>query len=159
MLLILTVLLAGLLAPTQDSSWREASELRCGHETLLIGVIDQKAQVFASCDSEGDETLMRISVQNQAKNFRAPLREFSIGFCGPNVIGGAGPTGWTATVEDQETITYSLVDELADELGVPSGRRESGFVVRLRGGWRRSGSDRARWGERIVASFTSHACL
>jgi hypothetical protein len=140
--------------PTFDLSDRD-----CRSE-VLISVIEG-AHVYASCASVGSERIMRVSVSNQAAGEDGPLRDFSIGFCGPSVIAASAQAGWTTKVEGDErhSITWSLPDNLVSTLGIPSGARMGGFVVRLKPGWKRSRSDSAWWGEsKIVAQVTTHDC-
>ena len=127
---------------------------------VLISMIEG-ANVFASCASDRDERIMRISVSNQAGDKEGPLRDFSVGFCGPSVIQASGPSGWVAKVEGDErhSVTWSLPDDSVDRMGIRSGVRASGFFVRLKPGWTRSRSDSAWWGEsHVVAQVTTHDC-
>jgi hypothetical protein len=137
----------------------DLSDRDCKNE-VLISIIEA-AHVFASCASESDERIMRISVSNRAGDKEGPLRDFSVGFCGPSVIQASGPSGWVATIEGDErhSVTWSLADDLVDKLGIRSGVRASGFLVRLKPGWTRSRSDSAWWGDsHIVAQVTTHDC-
>ena len=137
----------------------DLSDPDCRSE-VLISVIDG-ARVYASCTSAGSERIMRVSVSNQAAAEAGRLRDFSIGFCGPSVIGASAQAGWTTKAEGDErhSITWSLPDDLVGTLGIPSGARTGGFVVHLKPGWKRSRSDSAWWGEsKIVAQLTTHDC-
>jgi hypothetical protein len=137
----------------------DLSDQNCRGE-LLISVIEG-ARVYASCVSAGPERIMHVSVSNQAVAEAGPLRDFSIGFCGLSVIAASAKTGWTTKIEGDErhSVTWSLPDDLVSTLGIPSGARMGGFVVRLKPGWKRSRSDSAWWGEsKIVAQATTHDC-
>ena len=158
--IVLSVLIADLLWPLQGQEpVFDLSDRDCQTE-VLISIIEG-AHVFASCASESAERIMRVSVSNLAVAEKGPLRDFSIGFCGPSVIGASAPTGWVAEIEgdEQHSVTWSLPDDSVGKLGIPSGARTSGFVVRLKPGWKRSRSDSAWWGEsNIVAQVTTHDC-
>jgi hypothetical protein len=129
-------------------------------DEVLIAVIEG-AHVFAWCASEGDDRILKVSITNNAKEKHGPLRDFSVGFCGPSVIQVSGPSGWVAKIEGDErhSVTWSLSDDLVDRLGIRSGVRASGFLVRLKAGWKRSRSESAGWGDsHIVAQATTHDC-
>jgi hypothetical protein len=117
----------------------------CRSEVLVAVIGD--ARVYASCFSEGSERVMRVSVSNDTRANDGLLWHFSIQFCGPSVISGSAQVGWVTTVEgdDRQTITWSLPDHLVGSLGLPSGARQGGFVVRLKPGWRMSRSTFAYW--------------
>lgn len=137
----------------------DLSDRDCKNE-ILISIIEG-AHVFASCASDRDERIMRISISNRAGDKDGPLRELSVGFCGPSVIQASGPSGWVAKIEGDErhSVTWSLPDDLVDRLGIRSGVRASGFLVRLRPGWTRSRSDSAWWGDsHLIAQVTTHDC-
>jgi hypothetical protein len=138
----------------------DLSDRDCKDE-VLISVIHEGAHVFASCASDGGDRIMRISVSNHPGKKDGPLRDFSVGFCGPSIIQTSGPSGWVAKVEGDErhSVTWSLADDSVERLGIRSGVRASGFLVRLKPGWRRSRSDSARWGDsHSVAQETTHDC-
>jgi hypothetical protein len=137
----------------------DLSDQNCRAE-VLISTIDG-AHVYASCVSVGAERIMHISVTNLARAEVGRLRDFSIGFCGPSVVGASAQNGWVAKVEGRErhNVTWSLTDDLVDTFGIPSRARVGGFVVQLKPGWKRSRSDSARWGEsKITAQVTTHDC-
>lgn len=156
----LSVVVLLLFAPlaAQDVTF-DLSDRSCKDE-VLISVIDG-AQVYASCRSAGSERIMEVSVRNMAPAEVGRLRDFSIGFCGSSVIGAVAPEGWAAKVEGdvQQSVTWSLPDDLVATHGIPSHEKAGGFVVRLKAGWKRSRSDSAWWGDsRIVAQSTTHDC-
>lgn len=156
----LTILLVLFLSPLigQERVFH-LSDRDCRSE-VLISVIEG-ARVYASCVSVGSERIMRVSVSNQAAAEAGPLRDFSIGFCGPSAIAASAQAGWITKVEgdDRHSITWSLPDHLVGTLGIPSGARVGGFVVRLKPGWRRSRSGSAWWGEsKILAQMATHDC-
>lgn len=155
-----TVFLLLLFSPAQaPQPVFDLTDRDCKDE-VLISVIEG-AHVFASCASEGGDRIMKMSVRNNAREKDGPLRDFSVGFCGPSVIQASGPSGWVAKIEGDErhSVTWSLADDLVGRLGIRSGARASGFLVRLKAGWTRSRSDSARWGDsHIVAEATTHDC-
>jgi len=154
-----TVLLLLLSLAQAPQPLFDLSDRNCKND-VLISIIEE-AHVFASCASERDERIMRISVSNQAGDQEGPLRDFSVGFCGRSVIQASGPNGWVAKIEGDErhSVTWSLPDDLVDRLGIRSGVRASGFLVRLEPGWTRSRSDSAWWGEsHLVVQATTHDC-
>ena len=158
-LITVSVLVVLFLSPLVGQPAFDLSDRDCRGE-VLISVIDG-AHVYASCASARSERIMRVSVSNQAAAEAGPLRDFSIGFCGPSVIAASAPANWTTTIDsdDRHSITWSLPDDLVGTLGIPSGARTGGFVVFLKPGWKRSRSDSARWGEsKIVAQATTHDC-
>lgn len=153
--LLLLFSLAQVPQPVFDLSDRDC------RDEVLISVIHEGAHVFASCASDGGDRIVRISVRNHSNEKDGPLRDFSVGFCGPSIIQASGPSGWVAKVEGDErhSVRWSLADDLVDKLGIRSGVRASGFLVRLKPGWTRSRSDSARWGDSdIVAQVTTHDC-
>src|ERR1700719_1839343 len=85
----------------------DLSDQNCRAE-VLTSIVD-RAHIYASCDSIGAERIMRISVSNLARSDVGRLRDFSIGFCGPSVVGASAPNGWVAKVEGDErhTVTWS----------------------------------------------------
>jgi hypothetical protein len=148
---------AALRMAGQDRPVFDLSDRDCQDE-VLISIIDD-ARVHASCATDGDERIMRVSVTNVAPPEKGRLRDFSIGFCGPSVVRASGPAGWEVKIDEEESVTWSLPDSLVDERGIPSGSRLEGFIIRLRPGWKRSRSDSAWWGEaNIVAQVTTHDC-
>jgi hypothetical protein len=127
---------------------------------MLISQLDEM-YVYASCTSSSSERTMRVSVANRAAMDLGPLHDFSIGFCGPSVINVSAAPGWEAKVEglERHDVTWSLPDSLIDSLGIRSGGRADGFVVRLKPGWSRSRSVSAWWGDaHIVTQLTTHDC-
>lgn len=133
----------------------DLSDKDCRDE-VLISVVEG-ARIYASCAQSGSERIMRVSVSNLADAKMGQLRDFSIGFCGPSVIGASAQSGWIAKIEgdDRHNVTWSLADGLVESLGIPSRARVGGFIVRLKPGWKRSRSDSAWWGEsNIVAQIT-----
>jgi len=158
--IVLPVLVLLFLSPLvgQEPAF-DLSDRDCRRE-VLISVIDG-AHVYASCASARSEWIMRVSVSNRAAAEAGPLRELSIGFCGPSVISASALAGWATKIDgdDRHSITWSLPDDLVGTLGIPSGARARGFVVFLKTGWKRSRSDSARWGEsKVVAQTTTHDC-
>ena len=127
---------------------------------MLISKVDSM-YVFASCNTSGSERVTQVSVVNRATPNLGPLRDFSIGFCGPSVISVTAPGGWVSKIEGQERheVTWSLPDGLVESQGVRSGVRVDGFILRLKPGWKRSRADSAWWGEsNIVTKATTHDC-
>jgi len=102
---------------------------------VLIAEVDD-ARIYASCVAAGTERIMHVSVRHLAAPGDGPLRESSIEFCGPSVIDASAPTGWTVSVdrEERHSVEWSLPDALVATLGIPSGVKSGGFVVRLRPG-------------------------
>ena len=149
----LFVLLASLLAAPQDQRpVFDLSDRSCKNEVSIRFI--EGTQVIASCASDGDARIMRISVSNLARAEKGPLRGFLIQFCGPSAIQASGPAGWVAKIEGHErggderhSVTWSLPDDLVDTVGIPSGARASEFLVRLKPGWALSRTVSARWGD------------
>jgi hypothetical protein len=131
---------------------------QCKDETLIAVV--EGARINASCETEGVERVMHISVTNLAAPFIGTLRAFSIGFCGNAVIGASAQSGWVSTVSQDAdaSVDWTLEKDQADAFGVPSRARVGGFIVRLKPGWRRSRSASAQWESSSTAITTTHDC-
>lgn len=72
----------------------DLSDKDCRDE-VLISVVEG-ARIYASCAQSGSERIMRVSVSNLADAKMGQLRDFSIGFCAPSVIGASAQSGWIA---------------------------------------------------------------
>jgi hypothetical protein len=151
-------LLAIATATAGQSDAIDVADGSCGRE-VLIAVVGA-ARIHASCERDGAESVMHVSVTNLADAIHGAVRDVRIGFCGRDVISASAQSGWIVTISpEKDDVEWSLPESLAEELGVPSHARMGGFEVRLKPGWRRSRSAVADWRDSANAVATTHDCF
>jgi len=133
----------------------------CGRGAMIA--VLGGARVYASCERDGSESVMHISVTNLSDPSEGALRGFSIGFCGSDIISASAPTGWIVTIDPEKndadwSVAETVPEDLVDGVGVPSHARMGGFDVRLRAGWRRSRSAFAQWRDTAFGRAATHDC-
>jgi hypothetical protein len=98
--------------------------------------------ILARCKIAGSTTRVLVTVLSRTTDPDDQLLALSLRFCG-NVIGAEGPTGWTTAIKREKSrcgmaadVNWELPVTASDSEKLAS-RSISGFVVTLRGQWRR----------------------
>jgi hypothetical protein len=130
----------------------------CGSSEVLLADLSG-ARISAMCGTDGTTRSILVSTENRHRPGYGPLLAFSLGFCGSEVISVEAPRGWKASVDGSIRsfhVTWEVSADVGRDRGIPSGQRMSGFVVRLRPGWRRTGSSSARWESGAEGTTVTH---
>ncbi len=130
----------------------------CGSEEVLLADLSG-ARITAVCVSQGSARAILVSTENRHRPQDGPLLAFSLGFCGSDVISVEAPTGWRAEVHGSSRafyIDWQVSEDPAPQPGIRPGQKMSGFVVRLRPGWRRTGFISARWESSSAGEAVTH---
>jgi hypothetical protein len=78
------------------------SDESCSQADVSLNALDG-LKLIASCESDGSNRLMHISITNTAAAALGALRVVSVGFCGADtVVGAESPAGWVAEVLRRE---------------------------------------------------------
>lgn len=133
-------------------TWVVVEESDCSPEPKPIADL-QQVEILGRCETDDPAGVVRIEVTNRAPEDRGPLQALTIAFCGDDVRSAEQPEGWEAELtrsERRTAIEWRVEMRTSPHRALRSGRSATGFVVRLRLGWRRSGVAMAQWESSLV---------
>ena len=138
------------------------SETCTDRDTAVVDVTN--AEVLARCDGNGETTRVLLTVVLRRTDLAdLPHNALSLRFCG-DVASAEGPPGWQVAIEREKGRSGVAADVTwrSDASTSPpvtnDSRRVSGFVVTLRGQWRRGLGYQVFFGGGAIAGGSPHDC-